>query len=64
MARKFTEQKKDPVKRGPNMSPHQIAELIKKKAFEVYCKRGNKPGDATSDWLTAEKQVREELRSR
>lgn len=51
----------DPSPRGKRMSPEQIAELIRVRAFEIYLKRGNKPGDPTNDWLKAEKLVKQEL---
>jgi hypothetical protein len=39
----------------------QVHELIKKRAYEIYRGRGNRPGDQTSDWVAAEKQIRNEL---
>jgi hypothetical protein len=35
------------------------AELIRKKAYELYEKRGRKPGYAMNDWLEAERIVRQ-----
>lgn len=34
-------------------------ELIRKKAYELYEKRGRKPGNAMNDWLEAERIVRQ-----
>jgi len=36
----------------------QITEMIKKKAYELYEKRGRKQGHAVDDWLEAERIVR------
>jgi hypothetical protein len=35
------------------------AEMIRKKAYELYEKRGKKPGHAMDDWLEAERIVRQ-----
>jgi hypothetical protein len=35
------------------------AEQIRKKAYELYEKRGKKSGNAMSDWLEAERIVRQ-----
>lgn len=34
-------------------------EMIRKKAYELYEKRGRKPGKAMNDWLEAERIVRQ-----
>ncbi|MDD5130860.1 MAG: DUF2934 domain-containing protein [Candidatus Omnitrophica bacterium] len=39
-----------------------ISDKIRKRAQELFEKRGSAPGDALSDWLTAEKQIKAELR--
>ena len=33
-------------------------EEIRRRAFEIYCARRGGPGDAASDWLEAERQLR------
>ena len=40
-------------------SSDQIAEMIRKKAYELYEKRGRKSGHATQDWLEAERIVKQ-----
>lgn len=44
-----------------NVTPEKLNSMIAEKAFEVFVKRGNKPGDSLSDWVTAERQVKKEL---
>jgi hypothetical protein len=44
-----------------NFSTNEVRNLIEVRAYELYCKRSGRPGDQTSDWLTAEKQVTKEL---
>lgn len=52
---------KNPGKRETILSSEKLFDLIKQRAYEMYRRRGNKPGDSTSDWLNAEKQVKKEL---
>ena len=40
-------------------SGQDINELIRKKAYELYEKRGKKPGNSLNDWLEAERIVRQ-----
>lgn len=40
------------------MSSADMNDLIRKKAYELYEKRGRKGGNALSDWLEAERIVR------
>ena len=40
----------------------QVSDQIRKKAFELYEKRGRKSGNALSDWLEAERIVKASLR--
>ena len=40
------------------MTRDQVSDLIRKKAFELYEKRGRKSGKALSDWLEAERIVK------
>jgi hypothetical protein len=39
-----------------------VSDKIRKRAQELFEKRGNSPGDALTDWLEAEKQIKSELR--
>jgi len=39
----------------------QLNEMIQKKAYELYVKRGRTSGDELVDWLEAEKQVKKQL---
>ncbi|MCX5694779.1 MAG: DUF2934 domain-containing protein [Candidatus Omnitrophica bacterium] len=39
-----------------------ISDKIRKRAQELFEKRGSASGDALSDWLEAEKQIKAELR--
>ncbi|MFH1191308.1 MAG: DUF2934 domain-containing protein [Candidatus Omnitrophota bacterium] len=39
-----------------------VSDKIRKRAQEFFEKRGNAPGDALTDWLKAEKQIKSELR--
>lgn len=55
------------TRRGGNRNPSilsgdEIFERVRKKAYEIYSSRDRSAGDQISDWLTAEKQVRSELR--
>lgn len=36
-----------------------VSEMIRKKAYELYEKRGKKPGHSMDDWLEAERIVRQ-----
>jgi hypothetical protein len=46
-----------PVPAGfPPMVPPDV---VQKRAFEIYCERKGAPGDALSDWLQAERELRE-----
>ncbi|MFH1653221.1 MAG: DUF2934 domain-containing protein [Pseudomonadota bacterium] len=42
-------------------SPEQVTKMVQEKAYELYAKRGNKPGNSLNDWLTAEKHVRAKI---
>lgn len=39
-----------------------MAREIERKAFELYQKRGAKPGNELGDWLEAEKMVKQQAR--
>lgn len=47
----------------PELSQEQLCDLIQKKAYELYEKRGRKPGYEFEDWLVAEKLVKKELKN-
>lgn len=44
-----------------NVSNEKVYEAIRKRAFELYCKRGHAHGNDMRDWFEAEKQVKREL---
>ena len=44
-----------------NVSNERLFESVRKRAYELYCKRGYKNGHDISDWVEAEKQVKKEL---
>ncbi len=46
---------------NPTMTSDDIRRLIEKKAYELYEKRGRKPGHSLSDWLEAERIVKGKL---
>ena len=46
---------------GP-MFGESVSDKIRKRAQELFEKRGSAPGDALTDWLEAEKQIKSELR--
>ncbi len=39
-----------------------VSDKIRKRAQELFEKRGSVPGDTLTDWLEAEKQIKSELR--
>ncbi len=47
-----------------NISSESRRELITKKAYELFMKRGGKAGHELDDWLTAEKLVDRELQEK
>ena len=44
------------------MFGESVSDKIRKRAQELFEKRGGTSGDALTDWLTAEKQIKSELR--
>ncbi len=40
----------------------QLTDMIRKKAYELYEKRGRRPGHSMDDWLEAERIVRQKVR--
>lgn len=37
---------------------NQLTDMVRKKAYELYEKRGRKPGHSMDDWLEAERIVK------
>lgn len=44
-----------------NISNDKLFELVKKRAYDMYCKRGFSHGNDRKDWFEAERQVKKEL---
>jgi len=44
------------------MFGESVSDEIRKRAQELFEKRGSASGDALTDWLTAEKQIKAELK--
>ena len=44
------------------MLGESVSDKIRKRAQELFEKRGSARGDALTDWLEAEKQIKSELR--
>ena len=49
---------------NPTMTQQDIRKLVEKKAYELYDKRGRKPGYSMNDWLEAERIIKGKLSSR
>jgi hypothetical protein len=49
---------------NPTMTKEDLNKLVEKKAFELYEKRGKKPGHSMDDWLEAERIIKAKLSSR
>jgi len=49
---------------NPAISKEDLNSLIAKKAYELYEKRGKKPGHAMEDWLEAERIIKGKLSSK
>jgi hypothetical protein len=45
-----------------SMFGESISDKIRKRALALFEKRGSASGDALTDWLEAEKQIKSELR--
>jgi len=43
------------------VSKEEFMQLVQKKAYELYVKRGCKSGNDLEDWLRAERIVKEEI---
>jgi len=46
---------------NPSITNEDLGKLITKKAYELYEKRGRKPGHAMDDWLEAERIIKGKL---
>lgn len=46
---------------NPSMTQDDVRKLIEKKAYELFEKRGKKPGHAVNDWLEAERIIKGKL---
>ena len=44
-----------------NVSNDKVFEMIRQRAYDMYCKRGRTNGNDFNDWVEAEKQVKKEL---
>ncbi len=44
-----------------NISNEKVFEAVRKRAYELYLKRGATHGSDQADWLEAERQVKREL---
>ena len=44
-----------------DISNEKVFEAVRKRAYELYCKRGYQHGSDFSDWVEAEKQVKKEM---
>ena len=49
---------------NPTMTKEDITKLVEKKSYELYEKRGRKPGHSMDDWLEAERIIKGKLSSR
>ena len=47
-----------------DLSNPRVFEQVKKRAYELFCKKGHKHGNDISDWLEAERLVKKELELR
>ncbi|MBI4243342.1 MAG: DUF2934 domain-containing protein [Planctomycetes bacterium] len=48
------------VSRAPKteLPREQFTSEVKKRAYEIYLRRGSKPGSDVSDWIQAEKEIK------
>jgi hypothetical protein len=54
----ITVQERAAFKASPNIKLEDYIAEIRARAAEIYKRRGNAPGDALSDWLQAEKEIK------
>lgn len=45
-------------KKEVTITPEQLEEEIRERAKQIFMERGDTPGDALSDWLQAEKEIK------
>ena len=58
LASQKTVQERAAFKQRPNIKLEDFMAEIKARAEEIFKGRGNAPGDALSDWLQAEKEIK------
>jgi len=58
----MTKTKKRTAKAKKKIDPEKLDEEIYKRAHEIFLERGDKPGDALSDWLQAEKEIKKKYK--
>lgn len=46
---------------GMSVPQNQLTDMIRKKAYELYEKRGKKPGRDMDNWLEAEKIIKQRV---
>lgn len=46
---------------NPSLTKEDVTKLVEKKAYELYEKRGRKPGHSMDDWLEAERIIKGKL---
>ncbi len=46
------------AKTKERIDPEKLVEEIRKRAHEIFLERGDKEGDALSDWLQAEQEIK------
>jgi len=51
--------RKSTNKTETSISQDQLTDMIRKKAYELYAKRGKKPGHDMDNWLEAERIVKQ-----
>jgi hypothetical protein len=49
---------KTTAKTKKKIDPKKLEAEIRKRAHEIFLKRGDKEGDALSDWLQAEQEIK------
>ncbi|MBN1559695.1 DUF2934 domain-containing protein [candidate division KSB1 bacterium] len=47
------------TRKRQKIDPEKLAEEIRERAHEIYLARGDQEGDALSDWLQAEQEIKE-----
>lgn len=62
-AKKFVSETKSKINISPvlNLTPDQIQEAIRQKAYEIYVEGGYQDGKDAENWLTAERMVLETI---